>query len=98
MANHNFKFLGGEILTGMGASWFVSYAYYEKIDCMHKNWERVSTIQTRLSRYNKGRVYHKSWLKEVLTMNPANLEKNTIGLSSVQTKKMAKEILENWKD
>ena len=30
MSAHNFPFEGGEILTGMGASWFVSYAYYEK--------------------------------------------------------------------
>ena len=32
MGAHNFSFEGGEILTGMGASWFVSYAYYEKVD------------------------------------------------------------------
>lgn len=30
MGAHNFSFEGGEILTGMGASWFVSYAYYKK--------------------------------------------------------------------
>ena len=40
MASHNFAFEGGEILTGMGASWFVSYAYYEKVDPTHKNWAR----------------------------------------------------------
>lgn len=38
MAAHNFNFEGGDILTGMGASWFVSYAYYEKIDRTHRNW------------------------------------------------------------
>lgn len=54
MAVHNFTFEGGEILTGMGASWFVSYAYYEKIDRNHKNWAKVSTTQPRLSKYNKG--------------------------------------------
>ena len=36
MGSHNFSFEGGEILTGMGASWFVSYAYYQ-----HINKERV---------------------------------------------------------
>lgn len=93
MAAHNFTFEGGEILTGMGASWFVSYAYYEKIDRNHKNWARVSTTQPRLSKYNKGKPYHKIWLKEVISMNPANLNKNTIGLDAAQTKAMAKELL-----
>lgn len=97
MASHNFSFKGVEILTGMGAYWFVSYAYYEKVDRSHRNWDKVSTTQTRLSRYNKGRAYHKAWLNEVLSMNPANLEKNTIGLTASQTKAMAKEILEHWK-
>ena len=93
MAAHNFTFEGGEILTGMGASWFVSYAYYEKIDRNHKNWARVSTTQPRLSKYNKGKPYHKIWLKEVISMNPANLNKNTIGLDAAQTKSMARELL-----
>ena len=39
MAAHNFSFEGGEILTGMGASWFVSYAYYEKVDTSNPDWE-----------------------------------------------------------
>ena len=73
-------------------------AFYEKIDKSHRNWARVSTSQSRLSRYNKGRAFHKAWLHEVLNMNPANLEKNTIGLSSSETKKMAQEILDHWKE
>lgn len=96
MASHNFAFDGGEILTGMGASWFVSYAYYEKIDKTHRNWARVTTTQPRISKYNKGRPFHKDWLTEVLTMNPANLNKNTIGLDPYVTKSMAKEILDKW--
>jgi hypothetical protein len=75
----------------MGASWFVSYIYYEKMDRTHRNWDRVSTTQSRISKYNKGKIYHKDWLKEVIAMNPANLNKNTIGLSAEQTKSMAKE-------
>ena len=94
MASHNFAFEGGEILTGMGASWFVSYAYYEKVDSTHKNWAKVSTTQSRLSRYNKGRKYHKAWLNEVLVMNPVNLNKNTIGRDAAQTKSMAKAVLD----
>lgn len=98
MASHNFNFEGGELLSGMGASWFTSYAYYEKIDCSHRNWERVSTSRLRISKYNKGRNYHKGWLNKVLTMNPANLNKNTFGLNSGQIKAMAKEVLDHWKD
>ena len=78
----------------MGASLFVSYAYYEKVDPTHRNWEKVSTSQPRISKYNKGRPYHKAWLQEVLVMNPANLNKNTIGLEAAQTKALAKAILE----
>ena len=96
MDAHNFSFARGEILTGMGASWFVSYIYYEKIDRTHKNWDRVSTTQSRISKYNKGKLHHKDWLKEVIAMNPANLNKSTIGLSAEQTKSMAKELLEKW--
>ena len=94
MTDHNFSFAGGEILTCMGASWFVSYAYYEKIDRTHRNWDRVATTQTRISKYNKGKLYHIDWLKEVIVMNSANLNKNTIGLSAEKIKSMAKELLE----
>lgn len=93
MASHNFSFEGGEILTGMGASWFVSYAYYQKIDRTHKNWDRVATTQPRISKFNKGAEYHKAWLQEVIYMNPANLNKNTIGLTAEETKRMARELL-----
>ena len=93
MASHNFNFDGGEILTAMGATWFVSYTYYENIDKNHRNWERVSTAQSRISRYNKSKQHHKAWLQEVVEMNPANLNKNTIGLNATQTIAMAKELL-----
>lgn len=96
MASHNFYFTGGEILTGMGASWFVSYAYYEKIDNTHRNRDRVATTQPRISKYKKGIAYHKDWLMEVISMNPDNLNKNTIGLDAYQTKEMARELLEKW--
>ena len=99
MASHNFSFEGGELLGHMGASWFASYAYYEKVDRSHRNWERVPTsLQLRISNYNKGRIYHKGWLHEVLAMNPANLNKNKIGLNSEQIKAMAKEVLDHWSD
>lgn len=94
----NFSSEGGEMLRKMGVSWFVSYAYYEKIDPSHKNWMCVTTVPSRLSRYNQGRPYHKTWLQEVLTMDPNLLQKNTIGLFSSEVKDMAKEILDHWEE
>ena len=93
MANHDFSFAGGDILTRMGAAWFVSYAYYDIIDKTHKNWAGVSTSQSRISSYERGRSFHKHWLCEILSMNPLRLEKNTIGLSARRIKTMAKELL-----
>ena len=94
MATHNFSFDGGEILSKMGATWFVSYAYYEKIDRTHKNWSKVSTAHSRISRYNQGRNYHVSWLNEVIKMNHKNLNTNTIGLDATTVKEMAQKLLD----
>ena len=30
MASHNFNFAGGDILSKIGATWFVSYTYFER--------------------------------------------------------------------
>ncbi len=94
MTSHNFLFEGGDILTGMGASWFVSYAYYQLIDKTHNNWSNISTILPRISKYNKGKDFHKIWLQKIVDMNPQNLSKNTIGLSPADIKRMANELLE----
>ncbi len=96
MGYHSFPFAGGEILKEIGATWFVSFAYYERIDKTHNNWERVKTKYNRISNYHAGAQYHRDWLVEVLSMNPDALNTNTIGLEASQTKKMAKILLENW--
>lgn len=93
MAAHSFNIPGGEILTGIGATWFVSYAYYENIDRSHQNWNRVSTARSRLGRYKNSKQYHKTWLQHIIAMNPENLNKNTIGLNALQTIAMAKALL-----
>ena len=97
MANHNFSFAGGDILADMGATWFVSYAYYNRIDRNHRNWDRVSTAAARMSKYIAGTSYHQQWLREIFVMNDKKLNTNKIGLNAQQTKAMAKEILDNWK-
>ena len=96
MANHDFSFDRGEILTGMGASWFVSYSYYKKINRNHMNWDRVSTSEVRISIYDNSTKNHKFWLEQVLSMNPLKLNTNKIGLKADQTKAMAKELLDKW--
>lgn len=93
MKSGSFSFDGGKLLTQIGATWFVSYAYYERIDKAHKNWSKVSTAQTRISNYYKGKKYHTLWLQEIEKMDPERLNTNTIGLSAEQTKQMARDIL-----
>lgn len=93
MANHDFPFEGGDILKKMGATWFVSYACHDHCDKSHMNWDKVRTSGMRISYYNRSKQYHEQWLQHVLTMNDANLSKNTIGLTPCETKKMAKELL-----
>lgn len=95
MASHNFSFEGGEELRSIGATWLVSYAYYDHVDKTHKNWTKVSTAKMRIRRYERTRDYHEIWLKYVESMEDANLSKNTIGLTPQETKAMAKKVLQN---
>lgn len=93
MAEHNFSFDGGDVLKNMGATWFVSYAYYDHCDKSHTNWSRVSTARMRISYYNRSKQYHRQWLQHVLSMNDTNLAKNTLGLTPRETKQMARKML-----
>ena len=90
---HSFAFEGGEDLTTMGATWFVSYCYYDKIDRTHRNWERVETHNSRQSVYRKTAHYHRFWLERVLEMDSERLSANTIGLTGDEVIKMAKILL-----
>ena len=89
MARHSYSFDGGENLASIGAYWFVSYAYFDRIDQTHRNWDRVSTVQYRTSLYHSTKEFHEIWLKEICGMNPSNLNKNTIGLSAQQIQQMS---------
>ena len=46
---HPFNFDGGEELSHMGATWFVSFAYYAYVDSTHRVWENVKTYISRRS-------------------------------------------------
>lgn len=89
---HSFNLDGGDLFNKMGATWFVSYSYYQIIDKKHENWSLISTCGSRASVYNRTKKYHKFWLKQVLRMNDG-LSKNEIGVPPSETKRMAKEIL-----
>ena len=93
MKGHDFNFDGGDLLSKIGATWFVSYSYYLKKDRTHENWKNVKTSKMRISRFESTKGYHLSWLKEVLKMNDVNLAKAKIGLTPEQTKRMAMELL-----
>lgn len=87
MARHIFMFNGGDDLTTMGATWFVSYCYYKNIDSTHDNWKTVKTYNNRIAVYNSTTNNHKYWLNKVLQMDENNLNKNTLGLNGRQVKK-----------
>lgn len=96
MTNHNFCFEGGEILRSIGATWFVSYAYHEYIDDSHMNWSGVTKASqaSRSSKYRRSREFHTEWLRRIASMSDNNLAKNSIGLSPIETKRMACRLLE----
>lgn len=93
MARHTFNFEHGGILTTMGATWFVSRAYFEYVDKNHKNWQYVKTHNNRNSVFANNSHLHSYFLQQVDTMDENNLNKNTIGLDGNLVKQMANEIL-----
>lgn len=90
---HSFSFEGGEILTKMGATWFVSYSYYVYIDKTHLNWKKVKTFSSRASIFESSKKFHKFWLERVLEMDDERLKTNTIEVKPLMTKQMAKALL-----
>ena len=87
---HSFSFEGGDILSKMSATWFVSYMYYLKIDKNHINWKKY---ESRIYYFNKSMLYHKFWLQKILEMNEKNLQKNKIGVAPDKVKEMAQILL-----
>lgn len=94
---HEFNFEGGELLTPIGAAWFVSFAYHEYVDKNHVNWKNPKysplSVQSRTNNYNRSKQYHMGWLYEVLKMQQLDRQKNFCGLHSTKIKEMAAEVL-----
>ncbi len=91
MAGHIFNFEGGKILNRMGASWFVSYAYYLYVNSEHTNWQKVS-ISMRESYFKKSEEYHRFFFKRIIEMNESKLDTNKLGLEGREIIRMAEEI------
>jgi len=89
---HNFNFDGGEYLTTMGATWFVSYSYHLKYK-EHMNWKKPKTHKGRISVFNRTNKYHKFWLQQVVNMDNDRLNTNKLDLDAEQVKQMAKTLL-----
>jgi len=92
---HTFSFEGGEQLTTIGATFFVSYLYHRHVDSNHQNWSSIKTQQSRISTINRSERYHKIWLNNIGRMSEAKLNRNTLGLDGVAVKKMARAILQS---
>lgn len=94
MTSHLFNLDGARRITTMGASWFVSYKYYELIDENHNNWAQVKKLLgNRMHAYDESEDYHEYWLNEVLKMSDGKLNRNKLGLTADEIKRMAREIL-----
>ena len=92
MARNSYTFPGGDYLTTMGASWFISYSYYLKIDPTELRWQKVKTFPSRISVFKRSTAFHKSFVDEILKMNDARVSKNKISLSASEVKNMAKKL------
>lgn len=84
---------GGVYLNTMGAVWFVSYSWYDKVDVTHTNWRKVSTYNNRISVYRRTLSYHTYWLRQIVKMSENNLNRNTIGISGRRIIEMASALL-----
>jgi len=98
---HAFAFEGGDDLTTMGASWFISYLYHLNMDSEHRNWEKPKTANGRISVFvrteraltTKGVSMHRHYVEQICLMSPALLSKNKIGIRGERVIAMAKEPL-----
>lgn len=91
-----FIFEGGDILTRIGASWFISYNYCKDIDSTHTNWTKVETTELRKKYFEKSTNYHETWVHKILHMEDSRLNRNKIGLSAEDIKRMAKKLAEHY--
>lgn len=92
-----FKCNGGQKLSYIGASFFISYLYYLKEDSTHKAWGTLKNEKSkkyRINAINRNEVYYKDWVTYVVELaSPSPLKRNTIGLSDIEVIDMAKKLV-----
>jgi uncharacterized protein (DUF1919 family) len=96
MERRIFNFNRGSELTTMGATWFVSFAYYAYIDKMHNNWKLVKTYPNRSNVFGNTKMHHKYWLEKVIEKGDDKLNTNKICLKAKDIKLMTKKLLMAW--
>ncbi len=94
MGRHTFGFEGGEQLTTVGATFFVSYLCYLHVDPMHRYWDSSETKAARRSPIANATKCHRAWLDRVGGMSDAKLARNTLRLDGAKVKAMARLILD----
>jgi len=62
---HTFSIEGGDQLTTIGATFFVSYLYHRHVDSTHLNWASIKTQKLRISTINRSQNYHRIWLSHI---------------------------------
>ena len=101
LTNHDFNFEGGEKLSKMGASWFISYLYHIKVDPEHQNWAILKTHggrrsvfeQTEKEYTTKGVPMHVHYVKQICSMSASCLSTNRIQIPGNRVIDMAEELL-----
>ena len=92
-----FKCNGGQILSRIGASFFISYLYYLKLDATHKAWDTFknkSLKKTRIKLINRYSIYYKDWVNYIIdVIVPSPLQRNKIGLTDAEVVDMAKKLV-----
>jgi hypothetical protein len=83
-----FNLNGGRKLTSMGAAWFVSCLYCERIDPKHLNWQNTKTAQRRKSVFDRTRNLHDYWIGQIRNISDSHIMTNKIGLTAAEVKKM----------
>lgn len=79
----------------MGAVWFVSRLYCEKIDGTHRNWTSAGSLRTRSANFNNSSEDYIAYLELIKGISNARLGTNTIGLSGDQVKEMVNILLKS---
>ena len=91
---HNYNFWGGEILNKMGAAWFAAYAYYTYVDPSFMAWNcNITSLQSRISKFNNSKKHHRYWLEQVLHMKQLDKIPNRVGLNADKILKLGNLVL-----